>query len=69
MPRMRSRSMPCPKCDGLCRFTGNLDTGKITAATMPGKCLSPTACARIFCDGIWDHMFEEKVTRYLHPKK
>lgn len=69
MARMRSRSMPCHSCAGLCRIVGNLDTGKIEKAEMPGKCSTPTKCARIFCDGIWDHAFDEKAPRYLHPSK
>lgn len=69
MARMRSRSMPCPRCGGLCRIAANLDTGKVTDAVMPDKCTTPTKCARIFCDGIWDHAFDEKATRFLHPTK
>lgn len=67
MTRMRSRTMPCPACKGLCSLQANLDTGKIEKATLPGVCSTPTKCARKFVDGIWDHPFDEGASRAAVP--
>lgn len=61
MAHMRDKAITCPRCLKLCRFTANLDDGKITQSVMPPECTHPSKCSRKLIDGIFDRQFGQKL--------